>query len=208
MCVHRYIVPHLRIHCCRVTATVRSLFIAVGVDVDVDYIKVFSVAADIKECVPFSLLASYKIIRTAVNSNMMSGCLYSCFSYAACRSHLFCAILYCHLWPVCLYYIFSHCLINSTILENRQYWTKMFVLVLSTTFIWNISHYEKNPARYYYTCTQTFMWSTRYSCQTWWNLSFLDRFSKNPQILNFLKIDPVVAEYFKWTYRRTEDIQT
>jgi hypothetical protein len=107
VCVHCYIVAHLSAHCCHVTATVRSLLILVGEDVAVDYINVFSVAADMKKCFPFSLLASYKIFRTAVNNNVMSGCLYSCFSYAAWKSHLFCAILYCHLRPACLYHIYS-----------------------------------------------------------------------------------------------------
>ena len=44
MCVHD-IVAHLRIHPCHVTATVLSLFVGFGVDVAVDYIKVFGVAA-------------------------------------------------------------------------------------------------------------------------------------------------------------------
>ena len=87
---------HLRIHCCRVTATLRSLFIVVGLDVAVSYIKVFGFAAGMKERVLFTLLASYKIFHTAVNNNMTSGCLYSCFIYTACKSYLFCAIFYCH----------------------------------------------------------------------------------------------------------------
>jgi hypothetical protein len=42
---------------------------------------------------------------------------------------------------------------------------KMCVLIFSTTFVSNISHYKKNAARCYHKCTQVFMWSTRYSCQ-------------------------------------------
>ena len=41
----------------------------------------------------------------------------------------------------------------------------MCVLIFSTTFVWNISHSEKNGAIYYKKCTQIFMWRTRYSCQ-------------------------------------------
>jgi hypothetical protein len=46
----------------------------------------------------------------------MSVCLYSCLSYPACKSLLFCAALYeyCHLWPVWLCHIFPHYLINGT----------------------------------------------------------------------------------------------
>jgi len=28
-----------------------------------------------------------------------------CLSYPACKSHLFCAVLYCHLWPAWFYFI-------------------------------------------------------------------------------------------------------
>ena len=32
--------------------------------------------------------------------------LYSCLSHPACKLHLFCAVLYCHLWPLSLYHTF------------------------------------------------------------------------------------------------------
>ena len=32
--------------------------------------------------------------------------MYSCFSQPACKLHLFCAVLYCHLWPFSLYHTF------------------------------------------------------------------------------------------------------
>ena len=38
--------------------------------------------------------------------HIMSVCLYACIIYPACRLHLFCAPLYCHLWPVWLYHNF------------------------------------------------------------------------------------------------------
>ena len=42
---------------------------------------------------------------------------------------------------------------------------KMCVLIFSTTFVWNISHYRKNWVKYDQKCLLSFMWSTRYSCQ-------------------------------------------
>jgi hypothetical protein len=59
-----------------------------------------------------------------------------------------CAVLYCHLWPVWLYHIFPHYLINGTIFGKKFIEHKMCVLVFSTTFFWNISHSTKNSARY------------------------------------------------------------
>ena len=44
----------------------------------------------------------------------MSACLYSFLHYPACKLHLFCAVLYCHLWPVWLYHIFPLYPIKST----------------------------------------------------------------------------------------------
>jgi hypothetical protein len=41
-----------------------------------------------------------------------------------------------------------------------------------------------------------FMQSTLHSCQILMKLEFLDRFSKNPQIPNFIKIRLVGAELF------------
>ena len=37
--------------------------------------------------------------------------MYSCLSYTACNAH----VPYCHLWPVRLYHIFPHYLINGAI---------------------------------------------------------------------------------------------
>ena len=42
---------------------------------------------------------------------------------------------------------------------------KMYIFIFITTFIWNISHYKKNSARYYHKCENVFMWHTRYFCR-------------------------------------------
>jgi hypothetical protein len=46
----------------------------------------------------------------------------------------FCAVLYCHLWPVWLYHIFAHYLINGTIFEKKVI-EKKCILIFSTTFV-------------------------------------------------------------------------
>jgi hypothetical protein len=50
----------------------------------------------------------------------MSACLHSCLSYPAFKSHIFCAVLYCHLWHVWLYHIITHYLINGTIFGRNK----------------------------------------------------------------------------------------
>ena len=91
-----------------------------------------------------------------------------------------CAVLYCHLWPVQLYHIFPHYLVNYTnfgkTLPNIKRVFRFSVQLLSetfdflynvclkhlifcTTFVWNISHSKKNMARWYCNCTWVFMGS-------------------------------------------------
>jgi hypothetical protein len=73
----------------------------------------------------------------------------------------------------------------------------MCVLISSTTFVWNISHSKKNWARYDKKCVSVFMWSTRYSCQSFIKPELSRQiFSRNTQISNFMKIRPVRAELF------------
>jgi len=65
------------------------------------------------------------------------------------------------------YTIFPHCLINSKffffgggIMEH-----KMCVLIFSTAFICNFSHFKRNWVRYDQDCLLDFIYSTHYSCQ-------------------------------------------
>jgi hypothetical protein len=62
--------------------------------------------------------------------------------YPSCNSHA----LYCQLWLLGLYGIFSHYLINGTIFEKKITEHKMRVLIFSITFFFvlNFSHSRKN----------------------------------------------------------------
>ena len=66
------------------------------------------------------------------------------------------------------------------------------VFILYITFLWNISHSKKNSARHYHKCTQALVQNTWYSCQISIELEFSrNRFSRNSQMSNFMKIRPV-----------------
>jgi hypothetical protein len=98
----------------------------------------------------------------------MGVCLYCWFSHQVCKSHLFCAALYCQIWPVWLYLISPHYLVKWTIFERAKEEVierKTCVLIFFTTFVLDISHSTKNSARYYYKCTYNGTWTAGYSCQ-------------------------------------------
>ena len=62
---------------------------------------------------------------------------------------------------------------------------KMWVLIFSATFIWNISHSKKNSARYDEKCVSVFVWSTSYSCQILMKLAFSWQISKKYSNIKF-----------------------
>ena len=102
---------------------------------------------------------------------------------------------YCHLLPARCYNMFPHYLTKGTIFEKKKVFEqKICVLIFSTNFIWNISRPKKNWARY----IKNVYWSSRkipvILVRFWWYLNFLNRFSKNTQKSNFLKIRTVGAE--------------
>ena len=106
---------------------------------------------------------------------------------------------YFHLWPAPLYYItFPQYLINGAIFGGKK-------KVLNTKFLFGFlySFCLKKWARYDQKCILVFVWIVRFE----WNLNFRDRFSRNHQISNFMKIRPVEAELFHVngrTYRRAD----
>ena len=77
-----------------------------------------------------------------------------------------------NLWPAPPYNIFQHSLINGTNFEKKVTEHKMCVVILSTTFVRNISHSRKNWERDEKKCTLVFMQSTRYSTQIFMKLEF------------------------------------
>ena len=55
---------------------------------------------------------------------------------------------YCHLWPVRLYNIFPHYLINGAILEKKNYLTHNVCFDFLYNFCLKVSHSKKNLVRY------------------------------------------------------------
>jgi len=71
----------------------------------------------------------------------------------------------------------------------------MCILILSTSFVWNISHSKRNWARYdmYIGLHAKYPLFLSYFIET---RNFLNMFSKNIQISVIMKIRPVGAELF------------
>ena len=91
-------------------------------------------------------------------------CLYSCRCYPACKTHLFCAALCCHVWPVWLYRVFSHYLINSTNFRNQVtniqcvFWFSVQLFSETIHHLrrihWDIVHYTLHSIHYTLHVTQ------------------------------------------------------
>jgi hypothetical protein len=75
----------------------------------------------------------------AINIIHLCVCLYSCLSYPACKSHIFCAVFYCHLWPLSLFDIVPNYLTNGTIfgkmLLNIKCEVWFSLKIMSETFL-------------------------------------------------------------------------
>ena len=72
------------------------------------------------------------------------------FCYPAFKAHLFCVVLCCRPWPVWRHCIFPHNLINGTNFGKHLLKTKC---VSWSSFVWNLSHSEKNSTKYFHKCT-------------------------------------------------------
>jgi hypothetical protein len=80
--------------------------------------------------------------------------------YTRCNAHA----PYCRLWPVRLYNIFPHYLINGTFFGKKSHGTEKVCFDFLYNFIWNIYHSTKNWARYDHKYVLVFMWSACYLC--------------------------------------------
>jgi hypothetical protein len=106
--------------------------------------------------------------------------------YATCNTYL---------WPAPPYNIFPRFLINGTILEKRH-WTQNVVLIFSIKLVWNISHSEKNWARYDEKCISVCLWSNGYLSDFTENCIFWTVFGKKKHISKLMKINLVRVELF------------
>jgi hypothetical protein len=105
--------------------------------------------------------------------------------------------------------IFFHIISYTARLSAGAVWEgiehKVCILITSTTFLWNVSHFKRNSFGYYYKYTFRHVKHPLFLSDLN-GTNFLDRICKNPQIPNFVKICPVGAEFFhahRGTDRRT-----
>jgi hypothetical protein len=117
--------------------------------------------------------------------------------YPARNSH----VPYCHLWPVRLYHIFPHYLINGTIFVKKLP-NKKCVLIFSTTFVCNVSYYKKIWAWYDQVCIGLHE-RTHYSAPILIKLEFSRQIFENTQISNCIK---TFSETFLNLWRIQRDI--
>ena len=131
--------------------------------------------------------------------------VYICsLAYPACNAHA----PYCLLWPVRIYNIFPHFIINSMSFEKKKLLTKMCLDFLYNS-VWTIYHSKKNSGRYHER-TESFMKRARFMVKFEWSSNFLTDFFKNSKISNFTKIRQVWAEllYADGQVGRRRDRQT
>jgi hypothetical protein len=75
-------------------------------------------------------------------------CLYSCLRYLACKSHRL-SLYYTVICGLSGSPTVSHINSKTQWFFRTNYWTQMCVLIISATFVWNISHSKKNSERYH-----------------------------------------------------------
>jgi len=115
----------------------------------------------------------------------LSVCICS-LRYPACNAHA----PYCHLWPAPLYNTFS------TFSHKRHDFRKKLLKIKCSDFLHNFFILGRNERHrienvYWSSCKVPFI-LVRYQR----NLGFLNRFSKNTQIWNLMKMRPVGVEFF------------
>jgi hypothetical protein len=97
--------------------------------------------------------------------------------------------------------IFSpHYLTKGTIFKRKCYCIKIYVLIFSATFVWKN---ERDMIKMYIGLHVNYPLFLSDFNETW---IFLDRFSRNPKISNFMKIRPDGAEVFQADGRTQTDV--
>jgi hypothetical protein len=109
---------------------------------------------------------TYKAVLRRLRINNVAVESSTCYIFWVCVCSLSCPACnvhtpYYHLWLVRLYNIFP-CYKRYN-LKEKVTDCEMSVLIFSSAFVINISHSEKNWARYYHKCTHVFMLCMRYS---------------------------------------------
>ena len=114
---------------------------------------------------------------------------------------------YCNvIWPLGLVPYLSalshkRCDFRKQVIEH-----KMCVLIFSTTFLQNVSHFKKNLARYFHKCENVFLWSACYYCRILMTLEFSRQIFKKSLNIKFHQnsYSESRADPCGQTYRQTD----
>ena len=117
-----------------------------------------------------------------------SMCLCS-LSYQPCKAHASCYIVICSLsGSTILFYFMSQTarffLGEKTLLNIKR------LLILSTSFVWNISHSKENSRKIHF------------SCRIFYKLLFYGHIFEKYSNINFMEIVPVGAEFLNANKRK------
>ena len=85
-------------------------------------------------------LSSYKVFLTAVTNSMRACFLALVIRFANLNFCVTCR----HLWPVWLYHVFPHCVINDGVFGKKLLNTKCTLWFFLKKFVWDVSVSEKN----------------------------------------------------------------
>jgi hypothetical protein len=110
-------------------------------------------------------------------------CLYSCISYPTRKrmQRINSSYVACLTLPYLTHYPIICTIFIKAIIVLHITW----VLIFSTIFFLNISHFKNNSATCYHKCTYFFLLRARYSCQILMKFYFPYLFSKNKHLISW-----------------------